>query len=103
MVLAILIQRCVYLPRDWVGSVLNWKPIVFVGALSYSLYLWQQLFLNRESSAWVNSFTQNLVFAIAVALASYFFLKNPCSSCAIACKPKVLFRSLAKESCEMVR
>jgi peptidoglycan/LPS O-acetylase OafA/YrhL len=75
--LAILIHRCVYRPHDWVGRVLNWKPIVFVGALSYSLYLWQQLFLNRESSAWVNSFPQNLVFAIAVALASYFLLEKP--------------------------
>ncbi len=75
--LAILIHRCVYRPHDWVGRLLNWKPIVFVGALSYSLYLWQQLFLNRESSAWINSFPQNLIFAIAAALASYFLLEKP--------------------------
>jgi len=41
------------------------------------LYLWQQLFLNRESSAWACSFPQNLVFAIAAALASYFLLEKP--------------------------
>jgi peptidoglycan/LPS O-acetylase OafA/YrhL len=75
--LAILIHRCVHHPHDWVGRVLNWKPIVFVGALSYSLYLWQQLFLNRESSAWINTFPQNLIFAIAAALASYFLLEKP--------------------------
>jgi peptidoglycan/LPS O-acetylase OafA/YrhL len=75
--LAILIHRCVYRPHDWVGGVLNWKPIVFVGVLSYSLYLWQQLFLNRESSAWINTFPQNLIFAIAAALASYFLLEKP--------------------------
>jgi peptidoglycan/LPS O-acetylase OafA/YrhL len=75
--LAVLIHRCVYRPDDWVGRVLNWKPIVFVGALSYSLYLWQQLFLNRESSAWINTFPQNLIFAIAAALASYFLLEKP--------------------------
>jgi peptidoglycan/LPS O-acetylase OafA/YrhL len=75
--LAILIHRCVYRPHDWVGRLLNWKPIVFVGALSYSLYLWQQLFLNRESSAWINSFPQNLILAIAAALASYFLLEKP--------------------------
>jgi peptidoglycan/LPS O-acetylase OafA/YrhL len=75
--LAILIHRCVYCPHDWVGRLLNWRPIVFVGTLSYSLYLWQQLFLNRESSAWINTFPQNLILAIAAALASYFLLEKP--------------------------
>jgi peptidoglycan/LPS O-acetylase OafA/YrhL len=27
------------------GRILNWRPIVHIGALSYSLHLWQQLFL----------------------------------------------------------
>ena len=35
--LAILIHRSVYWSRDWIGRVLNWKPIAFVGVLSYSL------------------------------------------------------------------
>jgi peptidoglycan/LPS O-acetylase OafA/YrhL len=75
--LAILIHRSVYCSRDWIGQVLNWKPIAFVGVLSYSLYLWQQLFLNRNSCAWVNVFPQNLVFTIAAALGSYFLLERP--------------------------
>src|ERR1017187_2647082 len=77
LALAILIHRSVYCSRDWVGQVLNWKPIAFVGLLSYSLYLWQQLFLNRNSAAWVNAFPQNLVFAAAAALGSYFLLEKP--------------------------
>ena len=75
--LAILIHRCVYCSGDLVGQILNWKPIAFVGVLSYSLYLWQQLFLNRDSSAWADAFPQNLVFAIAAALGSYFLLEKP--------------------------
>lgn len=75
--LAILIYRCIYCSHDWVGQMLNWKPIAFVGVLSYSLYLWQQLFLNRASSAFVCSFPQNLAFAIAAALGSYFLLEKP--------------------------
>jgi peptidoglycan/LPS O-acetylase OafA/YrhL len=75
--LAVLIHRTVYLSRDSIGRVLNWKPIAFVGLLSYSLYLWQQLFLNRNSSAWINSFPQNLGFAVAAALGSYFLLEKP--------------------------
>lgn len=75
--LAILIHRSVYCSRDWIGPFLNWKPIVFVGLLSYSLYLWQQLFLNRNSVAWVNAFPQNLFFASVAALGSYFLLEKP--------------------------
>jgi len=75
--LAILIHRSVYRPSDWVGRALNWKSIAFVGVLSYSLYVWQQLFLNRNSSAWVNAFPQNLVFAVAAALCSYLVLEKP--------------------------
>jgi peptidoglycan/LPS O-acetylase OafA/YrhL len=75
--LAILIHRSVYCSRDRIGRVLNWKPIAFVGLLSYSLYLWQQLFLNRNSTAWINAFPQNLVFTVAAALGSYFLLEKP--------------------------
>jgi len=75
--LAILIHRCVYRSGDWVGQILNWKPIAFVGLLSYSLYLWQQFFLNRNSAAWADAFPQNLCFAVAAALGSYFLLEKP--------------------------
>jgi len=75
--LAILIHRSVCCSRDWIGKVLNLKGIAFVGVLSYSLYLWQQPFLNRNSHAWANAFPQNLVFAVAAALASYLFLEKP--------------------------
>ena len=75
--LAVLIHRSVYCSRDWMGRFLNWRPIAFAGLLSYSLYLWQQLFLNRNSGAWVNAFPQNLCFAIAAALGSYFLLEKP--------------------------
>jgi peptidoglycan/LPS O-acetylase OafA/YrhL len=75
--IAVLIHRSVYFPRDRIGRILNWRPVAFVGLLSYSLYLWQQLFLNHNSSAWVNAFPENFVFAIAAALSSYFLLEKP--------------------------
>lgn len=75
--IAILIHRSIYRPDDWAGKFLNLRPIVFIGVLSYSLYVWQQLFLNRTSSNWVNEYPQNLVFAFAAALCSYFLLEKP--------------------------
>lgn len=75
--IAVLIHRSVYNAHDKVGRVLNWKPVALVGVLSYSLYLWQQLFLNRDSGAWVNAFPQNLMFLVGSALASYFLVEKP--------------------------
>jgi peptidoglycan/LPS O-acetylase OafA/YrhL len=75
--LAILIHRSVYVAKSPIGAFLNWRPLAFVGTLSYSLYLWQQPFLNRSSTDWVNAFPQNIVFAIAAALASYYLLETP--------------------------
>lgn len=75
--LAVLIHRSVYCSRDWIARGLNWEPVAFIGVLSYSLYLWQQLFLNRSSGAWINAFPQNLALAVATALGSYFILEKP--------------------------
>lgn len=75
--LAILIHRSVYRAGDSIGLFLNWKPVATVGVLSYSLYLWQQLFLNRYSGAWVNAFPQNVILAAGAAMASYFILEKP--------------------------
>ncbi|MGE5646638.1 MAG: acyltransferase family protein [Acidobacteriota bacterium] len=74
---AILIHRSVHCHGDWAGKVLNLRPIAFVGVLSYSLYLWQQLFLNRNAGRWVNGFPQNLILAVIAALASYLLLEKP--------------------------
>jgi len=75
--LALLIHRVVHHARDPVGRFLNWRGVTFIGELSYSFYLWQQLFLDRHSSAWPNLFPQNLLLSISAALASYYLLEKP--------------------------
>jgi peptidoglycan/LPS O-acetylase OafA/YrhL len=77
VLLAVLIHRSVYCWRDAWGRFLNSKPVQSVGLLSYSLYLWQQPFLHKESLAWVASFPQNLFLAISAALLSYLLLEKP--------------------------
>lgn len=77
LILAVLIHRSIYRNRDAFGRFLNWRPVVFIGTLSYSLYVWQQLFLDRDSSAWAAAFPQNLLLAFAAALGSYFLLERP--------------------------
>lgn len=74
---AILIHRCILNPNDLLGRVLNSRIFIQVGVLSYSLYVWQQFFLNRDSSAWINTFPQNLACAVAMALLSHWLLEMP--------------------------
>jgi peptidoglycan/LPS O-acetylase OafA/YrhL len=76
---------CIALIIDWsvtfhqgrVGRLLNAAPLVFVGWISYSLYLWQQPFLNRASASDLTAFPVNLSLAVLCALASYFFIERP--------------------------
>ena len=56
---------------------LNWEPIVWLGTMSYSFYLWQQPFLNRGSTTWWTAFPQNLILALACASASYYGVERP--------------------------
>ncbi|WP_158883549.1 acyltransferase [Rhodanobacter sp. L36] len=74
--LALLIESSTRHANSLAGRLLNWKPIAFIGTLSYSLYLWQEIFLDRSSSAWMNAFPQNMVFAFLAALASYFVIER---------------------------
>jgi peptidoglycan/LPS O-acetylase OafA/YrhL len=80
-----LVNLCVALTVDWavthsegaVGRVLNARWLAFVGVMSYSLYLWQQPFLNRGSNADVTAFPLNIVLAITCALGSYYIIERP--------------------------
>ena len=48
---AICLDWCVMWSAGKVGRILNSRVMVYVGTLSYSIYLWQQLFINRNSAA----------------------------------------------------
>ncbi len=67
--------------RNWesrMGRILNSKALVFLGTLSYSLYLWQQVFLNSSSSAIFCAFPLNLVLAFLFASLSFYIIERPC-------------------------
>jgi peptidoglycan/LPS O-acetylase OafA/YrhL len=63
--------------QDAAHRLLNTKILIVIGTLSYSLYIWQQIFLNAESTDWVNAFPQNLVLAFLTAGASYYLVESP--------------------------
>ncbi|MBS0581174.1 MAG: acyltransferase [Proteobacteria bacterium] len=75
--LALLVWHCVSARTGPVIKVFNWRPIVFIGVLSYSLYLWQQLFLNPSVRSSYASFPVNIALAFLAALGSYYLIERP--------------------------
>lgn len=77
--IALLIDWCVRNSTGIVGRVLNSRPFVFVGTLSYSLYLWQQLFCQqqRHPDTWWGMFPVNAVLAFITAMASFYLIEQP--------------------------
>lgn len=75
--LALLIESGTRHARSLGGRFLNWKPMVCLGVLSYSLYLWQSPFLDHRSGAWICAFPQNLMLVFAAALSSWFLVERP--------------------------
>ncbi|HTW48589.1 MAG TPA: acyltransferase [Acidobacteriaceae bacterium] len=67
---------------SWVGRCLNWGPVVKIGVLSYSLYIWQQLFLNSSSpEVFGHSILDQVpvcfVFLAGAAAFSYYLIETP--------------------------
>jgi peptidoglycan/LPS O-acetylase OafA/YrhL len=53
--------------------ILNVRPVVWLGKISYSLYLWQQLFVYGEHpKPWYF-----VLFAVGLASASYYLVEQP--------------------------
>jgi peptidoglycan/LPS O-acetylase OafA/YrhL len=74
---ALCVDRCVTICMGAIGRMLNSRILRYIGVLSYSLYLWQQPFLNRASTSIYTSFPINIILAFAAALASYYFVEKP--------------------------
>jgi peptidoglycan/LPS O-acetylase OafA/YrhL len=58
-------------------KALNIAPLRWLGVMSYSLYLWQQMFLDRHSSAAWTKFPLNVALAMLCACGSYFLVEWP--------------------------
>lgn len=56
-------------------KVLEWKPIKYVGTISYGIYIWQGFFVrtgpDMTPKIWVHDFPQNVIFTLLVAIISY--------------------------------
>ncbi len=72
------VARLVFLPVGVVARVLNRPPLVRLGKLSYSLYLFQQLFLDSMSAAPILiPFPFNLAAALTAGICCYTLVEVP--------------------------
>jgi peptidoglycan/LPS O-acetylase OafA/YrhL len=76
--IAVLIFAVIADPTCWIGKILNSRPLVVIGMLSYSLYLAQPFARATSSPGWPLSWAWNPPILVGYGLASYFFIERPC-------------------------
>lgn len=74
---AAILYWVVVRPHTLLGRLLNSAPFRFVGLISYSLYLWQQPFI--ESGLGI-PFPLNIIGAFLLATLSYYLVERPALS-----------------------
>ena len=78
-----LLAGTILRPKTLVGRALEWAPARWIGRLSYSIYLWQQLFLVKEPASrspairGLQGFPVNLLAILACAVASFYLIERP--------------------------
>lgn len=69
-------------PTGWIARFLELAPLRYIGRISYSLYLWQQMFFvghfyGHFPLGWFESTPLRFVALGAAAMASYHLLERP--------------------------
>jgi peptidoglycan/LPS O-acetylase OafA/YrhL len=59
------------------AAMLDSRPFRAVGRISYSLYLWQQPFLNRHQASMLAAFPVNITLAVVCAILSFTLVEAP--------------------------
>ena len=75
--IALMVDWAVRFPFGQVGRLLNSRAAVWIGTMSYSLYVWQQPFLDSHYVApWIR-FPFNVIYAFSAAIASFYLIERP--------------------------
>lgn len=64
-------------PKSLLVRILSTSALCHIGTISYSLYLWQQLFLTPRNQSWTGVFPVSLVLSFAIAQLSFSLIERP--------------------------
>ncbi len=76
----VLLAGTVLHPRWLLSRFLDWAPVAWLGRISYSLYLWQGMFLIsawEHPAAWWRQWPANLLLSVSVAVLSHYLGEKP--------------------------
>ncbi|MBF0198639.1 MAG: acyltransferase, partial [Planctomycetes bacterium] len=74
--IALIILKSIDVQKGVWFRLLNLKSLSYIGTLSYSIYLWQQLIINKTGH-WLSLFPQNIFFVAVLSLFSYYAIERP--------------------------
>ena len=77
VMLAFCLHRTQVAPDTAVGQVLNWRPLAWLGSISYSLYLWQQPFLAPGGHGLLHLLPIAILLSVLFAWASFHLIERP--------------------------
>jgi peptidoglycan/LPS O-acetylase OafA/YrhL len=90
------IARYTEFPRTIGGRFLNSRVMASLGRISYSLYLWQQLFLNMSGMSLPQTFPINIAATFCCATISYKIVEQPLASLRKRLRPNTATTCMAQ-------
>jgi peptidoglycan/LPS O-acetylase OafA/YrhL len=85
-------------PTHPLARPLNWWPVEWLGRLSYSLYLWQQLFLTETAAHWWERSPLNVLLALGAASFSYYLVERPVLDWRARLEPRLAWLRTSRQS-----
>ena len=72
----LLLDYAVRVPTSSFGTVLNMRPLAMIGVWSYSIYLWQELFLDMSPTGMDLHWPLNIICLTVVSLVAYYCVEK---------------------------
>jgi peptidoglycan/LPS O-acetylase OafA/YrhL len=73
--IAVLLAYTSLHPKSPLGRILDWQPLAWLGTISYSIYVWQEIFMRfPRGTALAISLVMGLPY---VAVANYYLVERP--------------------------
>lgn len=100
--ICILITFCVLFPASVWSRLLSFRPLAWLGVVSYSVYLWQELFVQLGHSSAEK--TLSLLVALpAFALGSYYLVERPSQRLGARLRKTIAAQNTRKTSSRSIR